>query len=198
MAEGRIELALSRLVRENICFTGCGGYLARRSTGADHVEMTLFDTTWNVSTNADDPAHGIKFANDGIGEVADNNSNFTFSNVTISTFDNGADGVHIDGTGNNTFTFDNLTVSTQGNNADGFRVLNDSNNITVQNSTFTNIFDDVFSLTNSTNLSGTGNTATNFNGLLLNDGGGNTGTISFDSVDPDGDGTGAAMTIPIP
>ena len=38
--------------------------------------------------------------------------------------------------------------------------------------------------------------ATNFNGMLLNDGGGNSGTISFDFVDPDGDGTGAAMTIP--
>ena len=56
VAEGRIELALSRLVRENVRFTGRGGYLARRSTGDDHVEVTLFDTTRNVSTWADDPA----------------------------------------------------------------------------------------------------------------------------------------------
>ena len=80
--------------------------------------------------------------------------------------------------------------------ADGVRSVTGFNNLTIQNSTFNNVFDDVLTLTNATNLSGTGNRATNFNGMLLNDGGGNSGTISFDFVDPDGDGTGAAMTLP--
>ena len=56
VAEGRIELALSRLAMEIAGFTGRGGYLARMTTGDDPVEVTLFDTTQNVSTWADDPS----------------------------------------------------------------------------------------------------------------------------------------------
>ena len=56
VAEGQIELALSRLAMENVRFTGRGGYLARTSTGDDHVEVTLFDTTQDVSIDAADPS----------------------------------------------------------------------------------------------------------------------------------------------
>ena len=56
VAEGQIELALSRLVMENVRFTGRGGYLARTTMGDDHVEVTLFDTTQDVSIDAADPS----------------------------------------------------------------------------------------------------------------------------------------------
>ena len=51
--------------------------------------------------------------------------------------------------------------------------------------------------TNVTGLSGTGNTAQNFGGVLFNDGGGNTGAITFPFVDADGDGVNEGpVTIP--
>jgi hypothetical protein len=56
VAEGQLELALSRQALENVRVTGRGGYLARTAMGDDHVAVTLFETTEDVSTFANDPS----------------------------------------------------------------------------------------------------------------------------------------------
>jgi hypothetical protein len=56
VAEGHVELALSRMVMANARFTGRGGYFARTSTGDDGVDVTIYGTTESVPTDADDAA----------------------------------------------------------------------------------------------------------------------------------------------
>jgi hypothetical protein len=56
VAEGQLELALSRQVMEMVRFTARGGYLARATSGDDTVEVTLLTMTKDVPTHTENPS----------------------------------------------------------------------------------------------------------------------------------------------
>ena len=121
--------------------------------------------------------------------IRHNNTNFTFTDGFASG-DDSRGGFEV-GNGNSNFSFTNIVAD----GADGV-FLQDGSNFSLDNSTFDGLFNgDVLDVTNVTNLSGDGNTAQNFGGVLFNDGGGNTGVITFPFVDSDGDGVNEGPVI---
>jgi len=141
-------------------------------------------TDVDIVTNGDD-ANGF--------DIEMNNSNFTFEDVSIETHGVDAHGIEVN-TGHANFDVDGLFVTTVGDGADGIN-LQDGNAFSLDGSTFDGLFNgDVLDFTNVTNLSGDDNEAIDFGGMLFNDGGGNTGSITFTTVDADDDGVNEGPT----
>ncbi len=189
---------------------------AALSVGDNNSDLSITNFT---GTTYGDNAAGIR--------MGDNNSDFTLNGANLTTHGDNSPGVQIGtsatnisltsvsvqtqglashglsvNTGFNGVAADALTITTAGADADGVNLAG-GDSFSLNNSVFDPIEDgDVLDFTDVTTLSGMANSASrfgDFGGALLNDGGGNgpSSAITFDFVDPDGDGVNnGAVSVP--